>query len=133
MYRRYTAILVSRIMRLAVTIMLALIPSVASGQSKEEAERLFDEAKALIKVNMWNEACPKLERSNEIDPARGTRYWLARCYADTSRLALAWSMFIKLAEELDRAASGETDVERIKQWGEVAEDSRRRASELEGK
>jgi hypothetical protein len=47
-------------------------PSVAQRQDTVAAQALFDEAKQLMANKRFDEACPKLEESNRLDPGVGT-------------------------------------------------------------
>ena len=79
-----------------------------SGDSNATAERLFNEARELVKVNRWAEACPKFEASLREDPALGTRLNLATCYEHTGQLARAWGLYHESIGLADKAG----DVER---------------------
>jgi hypothetical protein len=79
-----------------------------SGDSSATAERLFNEARELVKVNRWAEACPKFEASLRADPALGTRLNLATCYEHLGQLARAWGLYHESIELADKAG----DVER---------------------
>jgi hypothetical protein len=61
------------------------------------AQGLFDEAKALMAAGKANEACPKFEESQRLDPGSGTLLNLARCYEQTARIASAWSAYLEAA------------------------------------
>lgn len=88
----------------------------------ESAERLFDEARSLMLAQRYEEACPKLEQSQRLDPGLGTRLNLADCYEHTGRPALAFQEFSQVAVE--SAALGEQ---------ERADVARKRAARLEAK
>ncbi len=79
-----------------------------SGDSNTSAERLFNEARELVKVNRWAEACPKFEASLREDPALGTRLNLATCYEHIGQLARAWGLYRESIGLADKAG----DVER---------------------
>ena len=84
-------------------------PATAWGQvpgDKAAAQALFDEAIKLIGSRSYGEACPKLEESERLDPAMGTRFQLAQCYEAVGRTASAWAGFLELAD-LARAAGQE--------------------------
>jgi hypothetical protein len=70
---------------------------------KAEAQQLFEEGLALIRAGKFAEACPKLERSDKLDPAMGTEYRLAECYENAGWLASAWKLFMRVAESAGRA------------------------------
>lgn len=64
-----------------------------SEDSNAIAERLFDQARELVKANRWTEACPLFEASLRDDPALGTRLNLATCYEHVGQLARAWDLY----------------------------------------
>jgi len=55
------------------------------------AQALFDEGKASMKAGRYDEACPKLEESQRLDPGGGTLVALGLCYEAQGRTASAWS------------------------------------------
>ncbi len=69
---------------------------------QKRADALFKEALALLQDNHYAEACPKLEQSEALDPAMGTRFRLAECYEALGRLATAWTLFARVAEDARR-------------------------------
>lgn len=87
-----------------------------SQEDKAAAEDLFQQAVKLMKVNKYEEACPKLESSNKLDPAVGTLFNLGDCYEHTGRTASAWSAFgeaKRMAERLkDRRVGDASDREK---------------------
>ncbi len=109
---------------IAASLCLALGSSPAlaevSRQAKAAAESLFDDGLALMKEGKNEQACSKLEQSQQIDPGVGTLLYLGECYARTDRAASAWATF-REAASLARA-SGQT---------ERAERAQRRAAELQ--
>ena len=74
---------------------------------EQEADRLFNEGNRLMASGAYREACPKLERSQELDPGVGTQFNLADCYEMTERPARAFSLFREV-ERIARAA-GKTE------------------------
>jgi len=74
----------------------------AGGGDKAVAQALFTEALKLMKSGKAAEACPKLEKSQELDPGMGTQFRLAECYERVGRTASAWALFIEVAEAAKR-------------------------------
>jgi hypothetical protein len=70
------------------------------------AEALFQEGRRLMDEGKSEEACPKLEESQRLDPGTGTLWHLGRCYQETGRLAKAWATYHLVAQEAKRM--GET-------------------------
>ncbi len=83
--------------------------SLASAQPsppQTEADRLFEEARLLLEAGRAAEACPKLEASQRLDPARGTLLNIGACYAATGRLVEALAAF-RDVEQQSAAANDE--------------------------
>jgi hypothetical protein len=74
-----------------------------SAADKAASDSLFKEAKALMAEGHINEACPKLEESQRLDPTPGTLLNLGDCYerSTPSRTASAWGAF-RQAEVMSR-------------------------------
>ncbi|MGC4069045.1 MAG: hypothetical protein QM784_31260 [Polyangiaceae bacterium] len=111
----------------ALVILNVASPSVASAQAEAEtkeqrAEALFSSARQLLELRQYPLACPKLEQSQQLDPAVGTLLYLAFCYEMTDRFALAWRTY--RAAEAGARAQGQ---------GERVKLARLRASLLEPK
>ncbi len=86
--------------------LLAASPAHAqSASDKAAAEVLFDEGVRLLKEGKIEEACPKLEKSQSVDPGIGTLLYLGECYKKAGRTASAWATFREAASKAD--ASGE--------------------------
>ena len=107
---------------LAVVGWSALALAAPSRQDVAKADKLFRDAKTLMGQGKLAEACPKLEESQSLDPAPGTKYQLAVCYEGTGRPATALAYFTEIAE-LAKAA-GYKDKEKV---------ARQRAAALEPK
>jgi tetratricopeptide (TPR) repeat protein len=71
------------------------------------AQALFDEARRLMGESRYNEACPKLEESQRIDPGWGTLINLADCHEHLGRTASAWSEFLQVASGSRQAGQSE--------------------------
>ena len=61
------------------------------------ATMLFNDARQLVAAGDYNQACPKFEESQRLDPGMGTLFNLADCYEHVGRLASAWAMFQDVA------------------------------------
>jgi hypothetical protein len=83
------------------------------GGNKAAAEALFVEGRNLMAAERFEEACPKFEASQELDPGLGTILNLAECYEKTGKTASAWAQY-REAIPLARAAGSE-DRERLAQ------------------
>ena len=73
------------------------IGTVAHAQGKAaniaQAEKLFDEAKALLESNRTSEACARFAESQKLDPQIGTVLNLALCNEQIRKNASAWAQF----------------------------------------
>lgn len=81
----------------AMLLAAAIAPAAAAqagGGDKAVAQALFTEALKLMKSGAHAEACPKLEKSQELDPGMGTQFRLAECYEGVGRIASAWALFV---------------------------------------
>jgi tetratricopeptide (TPR) repeat protein len=92
-------------------------PGVAhADETAPTAEQLFQESRALVEKGDYAAACPKLEKSQELDPAVGTQFNLADCYEHLGRTATAYALF----EEVARIARAAGKFEREKSARERA-------------
>src|SRR5579859_7001050 len=73
---------------------------------KAAAQALFEDAIKLMANKSYDEACRKLEESQRLDAAMGTRYQLAQCYEATGRIASAWAAFVEVADLAREAGQG---------------------------
>lgn len=95
---------------LAPGLLLALAPTSALGQTAQDAaaaESLFREAKALIAEGKFDEACPKFEASQRLDPGLGTLLNLADCNDKAGKTASAWAQFLDAATLARRTGATE--------------------------
>lgn len=75
-----------------------------------EADRLFEEGRALAKEKQYAEACERFTRSFKLDPTVGTQLNLADCHEQLGHLREAWQLFLAAAEQSERT----TDEKRTK-------------------
>jgi tetratricopeptide (TPR) repeat protein len=80
-------------------------------QEVMQAEKLFNEARALMAKSKFETACPKLEQSQQLDPAPSTKYQLAFCFENTGRPATALAYYLEVAALAK--AGGFKDKEKI--------------------
>jgi hypothetical protein len=88
----------------------------AGAAEKTTAEALFDEGVKLMKSGNFQEACPKLENSQRVDPAVGTLLYLGECYEKLGRSASAWATFREAqsaAESSGQAKRAQTAKQRV--------------------
>ena len=70
---------------------------------------LFDDARQLTAQKKFAEACPKLQESWNLDPAIGTKFYLAECYESIGKLASAWSCYLEVAEDAHKQGSADRE------------------------
>ncbi len=73
------------------------------------ADHLFQEGLEAMRVGEYAKACPKLQKSLDLDPATGTKLNLAHCYEALGRTASAWSLFNAVAAEAKHATPPRPD------------------------
>lgn len=96
---------------LAVAAWSTLALAAPSRQDVAKADKLFRDAKTLMAQGKLAEACPKLEESQSLDPAPGTKYQLAVCYEGTGRPATSLAYYLEIAELAK--AGGFKDKEKV--------------------
>jgi hypothetical protein len=103
-----------RVLSAAVLAFLVCAASSAHAQTPSQnvkrADELFREGRALVEAGKFDDACPKFEESQRLDPGLGTLLNLAACYEQVGKLASALTAF-RSAEEQARAA-GPTEKKR---------------------
>ncbi|MBX7099578.1 MAG: hypothetical protein K1X89_17815 [Myxococcaceae bacterium] len=72
---------------------LGLCAPQAFAQTPSEAERLFNEGRALEKAKRYREAVELFQQSQKLDPALGTLLNLAICLEEAGLAASAWVRF----------------------------------------
>jgi hypothetical protein len=92
-----------RILTAAVIVAALGAPGVARAQGSDvqQAEGLFNAAKALLDGGQVAEACAKFAQSKRLAPGLGVTLYLADCYERIGRFASAWTEF-RTAEGLAR-------------------------------
>ncbi len=95
---------------LAALVLAASLPGAAqtpkpaktpeSHENKAAAQTLFDQAMDLRKKGSHEEACAKLTESQRLDPAPGTKFYLAECLEQIGKLASAWTLYTEVADEM---------------------------------
>ncbi len=89
--------------RALLLVSLASLPCVSSAHAEPTAAEaatarsLFDEARKLMKLGKYAEACPKLEEGARLNPGIGMKFNLASCWEHLGRTASAWSMYLDVA------------------------------------
>ncbi|MEP7052513.1 MAG: tetratricopeptide repeat protein [Pseudomonadota bacterium] len=75
------------------TLWAGPVQAQAAGGSRAAAEALFNEGRALMAKGAFNQACPKFEASQQLDPGLGTQLNLAECYEKLGKTASAWAEY----------------------------------------
>lgn len=84
-------------------ILASGIAAAAPAKPPSDADRLFEEGRALAKEGKFAEACQRFSKSFEIDHAIGTELNLADCEEKIGHLRLAWRLFLAAADESERS------------------------------
>lgn len=82
----------------ALSLGLALLPSLARAQDTTRADETFQAGRALLKDGKYADACPKFEESQRHDPASGTLLALAYCQELSGLLASSWANYLAAAD-----------------------------------
>lgn len=93
-----------------VTWASLLCASHAAAQSTDSgalAESLFRQGRELLDAERIEEACPKFEESQRLDPALGTLMNLALCHELSGRTAAAWAEYAAAAAMARKAGDAE--------------------------
>ncbi|MBA3393450.1 MAG: hypothetical protein H0T89_12440 [Deltaproteobacteria bacterium] len=86
----------------SVTAHAGAQPDVEAPNVTTEADRLFEEGRALVKERRYAEACERFARSYEIDPSLGTQLNLADCKEVLGEYREAWRLFVDAAAQASR-------------------------------
>ena len=94
----------------AIAFAAATAPSAAHAEPNQReritARALFEDARKLMAKSKYDEACPKFEESQRLDPGIGTQFNLADCLEHLGKKASAWSNFLDVASAAK--AAGQT-------------------------
>ena len=86
-------------MKLALAVVLVL----ASPAFADKADELFKQGKKLMAEKKFAEACPKLEKSFEVDATIGTELNIGRCYEEWGKLGKAYHAYSDALKRADDA------------------------------
>ncbi len=78
-------------------------------EKRAAAQALFDAARQLSAQGQHAQACPKLVESYALDPAIGTKFYLADCFEHTGKLASAWTYYLDVAEEAHNTGAADRE------------------------
>jgi hypothetical protein len=104
---------INQLISFAVSTALAFYALNAHAQAtdKAAAEALFKEGRQLIQDGKYEQACQKLEASQQLDAGVGTLLYLGECYSRSGRTASAWATFLEAASLAK--SQGQADREKI--------------------
>jgi hypothetical protein len=91
-----------------LVVACALVSGLAGAEPNPEAEKLFRDARALLKAGKLPEACDAFAASSRLEPSVGTLLNLGDCRAKLGQTATAWAAFA----EAGRLAKREHDAKR---------------------
>jgi hypothetical protein len=80
-----------------------------SGSNKAAAEALFSEGRSLASTGKCDEAIPKFQASQKLDPGVGTLLNLADCYEQVGKTASAWAEYREVIALARAAGSKERE------------------------
>ncbi len=103
----------------AIAALIALLlaaprPALAQAVDPEKraaAQALFDAGRQLSVQGQYAQGCPKLVESYALDPAIGTKFYLADCFEHIGKLASAWTYYLDVVEEAH--STGAADREKF--------------------
>jgi hypothetical protein len=73
------------------------------------ARALFSEGRKLMAAKKYEQACPRFEESQRLDPGIGAMYNLADCWDHSGRIASAWAMFLDTAASARAVGQGDRE------------------------
>jgi hypothetical protein len=81
----------------------------AHADTRDDAERLYQEAVKAMDAADYTEACQKLEQSQSLDPAIGTQFELAGCYERANLPVGAFELFRRVADLAHQAGKAKLE------------------------
>lgn len=101
----------------AAAIAVLFIARLGQAQPRDQAgaEKLYDEAAALLAKGDFAAACPKFEQSQKLDPAAGTMMSLAGCAEHDGKIATAYAR-LKEARRLNADTASATRREQMEKF-----------------
>ncbi|HTM43346.1 MAG TPA: hypothetical protein VL137_00250 [Polyangiaceae bacterium] len=109
-YKRGLRAVLSLLAVVLFTVGAAAQQGSSDSASRAAAQALFDQGRALMQKKQYDEACPKLEASNKLDPGVGTLLYLGDCYEKAGKLASSWAAF----EEAASLGTTRGEMDRVK-------------------
>jgi tetratricopeptide (TPR) repeat protein len=88
-------------MKLALAV--STVALLAAPAFADKADELFKQGKKLMAEKKFAEACPKLEKSFEIDATIGTELNIGRCYEEWGKLGKAYRAYTDALKRADEA------------------------------
>ncbi|MFO0759089.1 MAG: tetratricopeptide repeat protein [Byssovorax sp.] len=85
----------------AALLLFSAGPALAQPSS---SKALLEEGVALMDAGKFDEACPKLARSQEIEPDMKTEFRLGQCYEKLGKTATAWRLYREVVDLAHRAS-----------------------------
>ncbi|HEY3235398.1 MAG TPA: hypothetical protein VGJ84_11845, partial [Polyangiaceae bacterium] len=107
---------------MVISLWATRVMAQTSASDKAAAEALFEQGRTLLQEGKPEQACAKLEASQQLDAGVGTLLYLADCYQRVGRSASAWATFLEAASMAK--AQGQVDRQKL---------ARERAAALEPK
>lgn len=83
----------------SLAFLLAAAPAYAQA-TPAAAEALFEQGRADMAAEHYDQACEKFRQSDTLDPALGTKLNLGECESKRGRLATAWELFRAVEQRL---------------------------------
>jgi serine/threonine-protein kinase len=96
---------------LALAALVAAAPAFGQAEDQATARALFNEARALMKDQHFDLACPKLEAASRLYNGSGILLNLGDCYEHVGRTASAWTEFGEAASVAERNGRSDDQAE----------------------